>query len=201
VRGEQPQQHPTGLATDDQYGTSGHGRYPNRRDFQPNPINAVVGRQWQDKADGPGGNTVFLTNAPVDKPLQVCDDNDDRSLIENCCIKEAKPPWDLGRPPQNTARPVRVHVLFTLWLCALAPAYRLACEREAMGSERVGWPRWRRRLLEQTREQVIVFVQGCYGIFHLAEDSLLVGVRRKDRPPGIGTRQDIPAKFGLMTRP
>ena len=78
----------TGLTTYDQYGTLEHERHANRRDFQPNPINAVVVRQWNGKDYGPGGKTVFLTNAPVETPLQVFDDDDDRSLIENCCIKD-----------------------------------------------------------------------------------------------------------------
>jgi hypothetical protein len=190
----------TGLTTYDQYGTPEHGRHTNRRDFQPNPINAVVVRKWQGKDYGPGGKTVFLTNALVEKPLQVFDDYDDRSLIENCCIKEAKQQWDLGHPPQKTERAVRVHVVFTLLMFALATAYRLECERQATGGESVGWQRWRRQLLEQTREKVIVFAQGCYGIFHLAEYSLLVGVKLKDPPPGIGTRQDILAKYRLITR-
>jgi Transposase DDE domain len=189
----------TELTTYDQYGTPEHGRHTNRRDFQPNPIHAVVVRKWQGKDYGPGGKTVFLTNAPVEKPLQVFDDYDDRSLIENCCIKEAKQQWDLGHPPQKTERAVRVHVVFTLLMFALATAYRLACEREATSGESIGWQRWRRQLLEQTREKVIVFAQGCYGIFHLAEYSLLVGVKLKDRPPGIGTHQDILAKYRLMT--
>ncbi len=73
----------------------------------------MVVRKWQGKDDGPGGKTVFLTNAPVEKPLQVFDDDDDRSLIENCCIKEAKQQWDLGHPPQKTARAVRVQGLST----------------------------------------------------------------------------------------
>jgi hypothetical protein len=136
----------------------------------------------------------------VAKPLQVFDDYDDRSLIENCCIKEAKQQWDLGHPPQKTERAVRVPVLFTLLLFALATAYRLLCECEAMSGEPVGWQRWRRQLLEQTREKVIGFAQGAYGIFHLAEYSLLLGVKLKDRPPGIGTHQDILAKYGLITR-
>ena len=123
----------TGLTTYDQYGTPAHARQANRRDFQANPINAVVVRQWQGKDYGPGGKTVFLTNAPVEKPLQAFDDYDDRSLIENCCIKEAKQQWDLGHPPQKTDRAVRVHVLFTLLMFALATAYRLQCEREATG--------------------------------------------------------------------
>jgi hypothetical protein len=190
----------TGLTTYDQYGTPEHGHHANRRDFQANPIHAVVVRKWQGKDYGPGGKTVFLTNASVQYPLQPFDDDDDRSLIENCCIKEAKQQWELGHPPQKTARAVRVHVMFTLLMFALATAYRLQCEREAMGGEPVGWQRWRRQLLEQTREQVIVFAQGYYGIFHLAEYSLLVGVKLKDVPPDIGTRQDVLAKYGLTTR-
>jgi hypothetical protein len=115
----------TGLTTYDQYGTPEHGRHHNRRDFQPNPINAVVVRQWHGRDYGPGGKTVFLTNAAVDKPLQPFDDYDDRSLIENCYIKESKQQWSLKHPPQKTARAVRVHVMFTLLMFALATAYRL----------------------------------------------------------------------------
>jgi len=74
----------TGLTTYDQYGTPAHGCQANRRDFQANPINAVVVRKWQGKDYGPGGKTVFVTNAPVDQPLRPFDDYDDRSLIENC---------------------------------------------------------------------------------------------------------------------
>jgi hypothetical protein len=189
----------TGLTTDDQYGTPAHGRHANRRDFQANPINAVVVRKWHGKDYGPGGKTVFVTNAPVDRPLQPFDDDDDRSLIENCCIKEAKQQWELGHPPQKNERAVRVHVVFTLLMFALATAYRLQCEREAMGDEPVGWQRWRRQLLQQNREKMIVFAQGFYGIFPMAEFALLLGVKLKDVPPGIGTRQEILAKYGLTS--
>jgi Transposase DDE domain len=186
-----------GLTTYDQYGTPEHGRHHNRRDFEANPIHAVVVRQWNGRDYGPGGKTVFLTNASVQQPLQPFDDYDDRSLIENCCIKEAKQQWDLGHPPQKTGRAVRVHVVFTFLMFALATAYRLRCEQAAVGAEPVGWQRWRRQLLEQTRDKVIVFAQHWYGIFHLAEFALLVGVKLKDRPPGIGTPQEVLAKYGL----
>jgi len=156
-----------------------------------------VVRQWQGKDDGPGGNTVFLTKARVEQPLPPFDAADDRSLMEHCCIKEAKQPWDLGHPPQKTARAVRVHVLLTLLLFALATAYRRPCEREATGGEPVGWQRWRRQLLEQNRDQVIVCAQGYYGIFHLAEYSLLLGAKLKEVPPGIGTLQEVLARYGL----
>ena len=36
-----------------------------------------------------------------------------------------------------------------------------------------------------------------YGIFHIAAFALLLGVKLKDVPPGIGTRQDILATRGL----
>jgi hypothetical protein len=70
----------TGLTTDDQYGTPEHRRQHHRRDFEANPIQAVVVRRWQGKDDGPGGKTVFLTNAAVQQPLHPFDDDDDRSL-------------------------------------------------------------------------------------------------------------------------
>jgi hypothetical protein len=116
---------------------------------------------------------------------------------ENCYIKESKQQWNLKHPPQKSARAMRLHVLFTLLMFALATAYRLQCEQHHIGKELVGWQRWRRQLLEQTRDLVIVFADGCYGIFHIAEYSLLVGVNLKDRPPGIGTRQQVLAKYRL----
>jgi hypothetical protein len=112
----------TGLTTYDQYGTPEHGRAHNRRDCEANPINAVVVRQWHGRDYGPGGQTVFLTNASVQQPLQPFDEYDDRSLIENCCIKEAKKQWELRHSPQKTDRAVRVHVVFTLLMFALAPS-------------------------------------------------------------------------------
>jgi hypothetical protein len=42
-----------------------------------------------------------------------------------------------------------------------------------------------------------VFAQGHYGIFHLAEYSLLLGVKLKDVPPEVGSRQQVLAKFKL----
>ena len=131
----------TGLTTDDQYGTPEHGRAHNRRDFEANLSNAVVVRQWHGRDYGPGGKTVLLTKAPVQQPLKPFDDDDDRSLIENCCLKESKQQWSLQHPPQKTARAVRVHVLFTLLLFALATAYRRQCEQEAVGGGPVGWQR------------------------------------------------------------
>jgi hypothetical protein len=56
---------------------------------------------------------------------------------------------------------------------------------------------WRHQLLDQTRDTIIVFAHKWYGIFHLAEFALLVGVKLKDVPPGIGTLQEVLAKCRL----
>jgi hypothetical protein len=157
-------------------------------------------RTWPGQDAGPGGNTGFVTNAPVDQPWRPCDDDDDRRLLEPCCLNAATPQGDLGHPPQKHERAVRVPVVFTLRLFARATAYRLPCEREATGGEPVGWQRWRRQLLEQTRDHVIVCAQGYDGISHLAEYSRRVGVKRKDVPPGLGTRREVLAKYGLTIR-
>ena len=187
----------TGLTSDEPYGTAAHGRRHHRRDCEPNPIQAVVVRQWQGKDSGPGGNTVFLTKAAVQQPLKPVDDADDRRLIEHGGIKEAKQPWALGPPPQKRVRAVRVHVLVTLLLFALATASRWPYEKAALGEAPVGWQRWRRQLLEQRRDKVIVCAQGDDGIFPVAEDAVLLGAKLKDVPPEIGPRQAVLAQYGL----
>jgi hypothetical protein len=63
----------TGLTTYDQNGTPEHGRQHHRRDFEANPIHAVVVRRWQERDYGPGGTTAFLTNASVQQPLHPFD--------------------------------------------------------------------------------------------------------------------------------
>jgi hypothetical protein len=47
---------------------------------------------------------------------------------------------------------------------------------------------------------VIVLAQGHYGIFPRAEYSLLWGVKRKEIPPDIGSRQQVLAKYEVPTQ-
>jgi hypothetical protein len=186
------------LTTYDQDGPEEHAQHQYRKDFEGHPLNAVVVRKWNSRDYGPGGKVVFLTNEAVAKPLHIFDTSDDRSLIEHCCLKESKQAWNLKHPPKKTARAVQVHVLFTLAMFALATAYRLRAEQAAGGDEPVGWQRWRRQLIQQNRDTVIIFAQGWYGIFHVAEDSLLLGVRLREPPPQVGSRRDVLKKYGLV---
>jgi hypothetical protein len=59
--------------------------------------------------------------------------------MANCCIKEAKQREMLGHPPRKSEQEVRVPLLFTLCMVALAAAYRLPCGREAIEGGPVGW--------------------------------------------------------------
>jgi hypothetical protein len=44
---------------------------------------------------------VFLTNAAVEKPLQLFDAYDERNLLAHGCIKESKQPWSGKHPPRK----------------------------------------------------------------------------------------------------
>jgi hypothetical protein len=136
----------------------------------------------------------------VQQPFPSFDADDDRSLIENCGLKEARQLWDLGHSPQKTGCAVRCHVVFTFLICALATADRRQSEPAEVRVEPVDWQRWRCQLLEQTGAKGIVFAQCWDDIFHIAAFALLVTVKLKNVPPGIGTPQDVLAKYGLNTQ-
>ena len=193
-----------GLTTYDQYGTAEHTRQRNRKDFQGNPINAVVVDLWENEPSG----RVYLTNGSVEHPLEAFDDYDDRSTIENGLWREANQAWDFEHYPQRNEAGVVVHVFFTLVVMALATAYRLWKEREKKAPEEPfaisllegqGARTWRRELKAENRNKVIVFVQQYYGIFHVAEFSVLAGLRIRAMgiPPELGTPADILARYEL----
>ena len=91
---------------------------------------------------------------------------------------------------------MRGHILYTLLLFTLDTAYQLRCEHADTGIESVCRQRWQRELLAQSRNLVVIFAQGYYGISHMTEHSLL-GVNIKDRSPGVDTHLQILAKYGL----
>ena len=201
------------LTTYDAYGPDEHTTQQNRRDFVGHSINAVVVRTWNNRLPK-GDGTVYLTNGPVSDPFVVFDDYDWRSVIENGIFKEGKHPWHLGRFPQRNEAAVIVHCYFTLVVMALCTAFRLwqaqgspdwahptpAVPTPSLSSSLLrgeGIVRWRQRLKEENRDQVIIFVGDAYGIFHLAELAVLTGMRLSLIPAHLGSRQAILARFGL----
>jgi hypothetical protein len=101
-----------GLTTYDTYGEAEQTQYAHRRDYEGQPINAVVVRRWNNRAPATDG-TVYLTNGPVSDPFVVFDTYDWRSVIENGIFKEGKHPWHLGHFPKKTEAAVVVHCHFT----------------------------------------------------------------------------------------
>lgn len=181
-----------------------------RRNRKKNPrLNAVVVRVWNNRVLGEGGH-VYLTNGPVKEAFAVFDTYDGRSLIENGLFREGKGPWVLEHAPQKNENAVRGHVVFTMAVMALTTAYRIWRRQQELAVEEApptgfvlldgeGTTAWRRRLWQQNRDKVIVFVGNHYGIFHATEFVILAGLRinPKGIPPELGSPADILARYGL----
>jgi hypothetical protein len=200
-----------GLTTYDSYGDPEQTQYAHRRDYEGQPINAVVVRRWNNRTPSTEG-TVYLTNGPVSDPFVVFDTYDWRSVIENGIFKEGKHPWRLGKFPKKTEAAVVVHAHFTLLVMALCTAFRLWQAQLALAPTQENEPcptlstallagegtsRWRLRLKEENRDKVIVFVGEVYGIFYLAELAVLTGLRLRRLPFHLGSSQAILQRFGL----
>ena len=199
------------LTTYDSYGDPQHTQQAHRRDYEGQPINAVVVKRWDNRTPGTDG-TVYLTNGSVKDPFVVFDTYDWRSVIENGIFKEGKHPWHLGRFPKRTEAAVVVHCHFTRLLMGLCTAFRLwqaqlATAESSPQTQEVqistallvgeGTARWRMRLKEENRDHVIVFLGDAYGIFHLAELAVLSGLRLRRLPASLGSSHDILVRYGI----
>lgn len=199
------------LTSYDSYGAVEQTQHAQRRDYEGQPINAVVVRRWDNRVPK-GGGTVYLTNAPVSDPFTIFDSYDWRSVIENGIFKEGKHPWHLLRFPQRSEAAVVVHSHFTLLVMGLCTAFRLWQAQSALlptaqtaiqpnlstallGGE--GTARWRQRLREANRDKLIVFIGQAYGIFHLAEFAILTHVPLRRLPSALGSPQAVLQRFGL----
>jgi DDE family transposase len=199
------------LTSYDSYGAAEETQHAQRRDYEGQPINAVVVRRWDNRVPKTGG-TVYLTNAPVSNPFTIFDSYDWRSVIENGIFKEGKHPWHLLRFPQRTEAAVVVHCHFTLVVMGLCTAFRLWQVKQAsaptshtsiqpslstalLGGE--GTARWRQRLREENRDKIIVFIGQAYGIFHLAEFAILTHLPLRRLPAALGSPQAVLQRFGL----
>jgi Transposase DDE domain. len=119
-----------GLCTYDQYCPGEEVSHILRKDYVPQPINAVVVRKWDNKDFGPSGKTVFLTNEQVTDPFVPFDGYDERSTIENLLHREGKQAFGLGIIPKKHPNAVYAHVYMVLTTFALVQAYRAYQERE-----------------------------------------------------------------------
>lgn len=177
-----------------------------------NPVNAVVVRTWNNVPQEP--RPVFLTNGTVEDALGPFDDYDQRSLIENGIFREGKQAWNLALAPMKTEAAVKMHVIFTLAVMALTTGYRLWEQQPAATEEAAPAPvefsilqgqgtrAWRRQLIQENLDYVIVFVGPAYGIFHAAEFAILSGIRIKQKglPSALGSPEDILRRYGILPK-
>ena len=199
------------LTSYDTYGEVSQTQYAHRRDYEGQTINAVVVRKWENRVPKTGG-TVYLTNGPVSDPFVIFDTYDWRSVIENGIFKEGKYPWHLLRLPKRTQAGVVVHCFFTLLVMGLCTAFRLWQAQQALlppSDEQPqsplssallageGTARWRKRLREENRDKIIVYLGSAYGIFHLAEFAVLTHIPIRRLPSPLGSPQDILLRFGI----
>ncbi len=199
------------LTSYDQYGEAEVTQHAHRRDYVGQSINAVVVRKWENRVPQTGG-TVYLTNGEVRDPFVVFDTYDWRSVIENGIFKEGKHPWHLLKFPKRTEAAVVVHCHLTLLVMGLTTAFRLWQKQQAtapmaltevlptlssalLGGE--GIARWRKRLEEENRDKIIVFIGQDYGIFHLAEFAVLTHVPIRRLPSSLGSPQAVLQRFGI----
>ncbi len=199
------------LTSYDQYGDAADTQYAHRKDYVGQPINAVVVRKWENRVPTTGG-TVYLTNGAVRDPFVVFDTYDGRSVIENGIFKEGKYPWHLLNFPKRTEAAVVVHGYLTLLVMGLTTAFRLWQKQQAstptaqtevlptlssalLGGE--GIARWRKRLREENRDKIIVFIGQDYGIFHLAEFAVLTHLPIRILPSSLGSPQAVLLRFGI----
>ena len=210
-----------GLTTFDDYNDPEEARHKNSKDYEPPTLNAVAVVR-SERLFPKQGNIpwVLLTNGSVKQPLETYDRYDDRSLIENLMFREGKQGWNLERPPQRNEKAYVAHVFLTLAVYALATAYRARCESEDNAATRAAKAaaaattatdreadehrrpkeairHYRQRIARENKAKVWVRVGDVYGIFHLAELSILLGVRLREVPPEVGTREQVFRRYGL----
>lgn len=162
-----------GLISYDQYGDDEHNNKPqNSKDFEANPINAIMVTKWNGKEYKPGKEKVFLTSLRVDKPLSVLSKYDLRSLIENTTFKELKSGWLIENIPKKTKQAVITHVFLTVCMYNMCKIYRSKLGKEIAEN---GIRKFRTRTFSMTKNKIVVISEPYYAVFDLEEMAILWG--------------------------
>ena len=193
-----------GLTTAGFYSELGSGSHENKKDFKPNPINAVVVLHDPYKEKNPDVKTlIILTNGPVSKPLKVYDGYDARSEIENSLFRESKQGWFIKRPPENSKAGFLVHAYLTILTMALTSAFRdwmIQQEKLENAGVNTGIRKFRQKVRQENSNKCIVFHNERYAIFYLFEIMILSGktVLKPRGVPETITKEDILRKYGAL---
>lgn len=79
-----------GLMTCDWFNPEGSNANTTKKDYERNPLNAVVVKTWDNKTPPVDKQIVLVTNGSVQDPFIAFDRYDERSLIENNLFRNTK---------------------------------------------------------------------------------------------------------------
>jgi Transposase DDE domain len=164
------------LTSYDQYGEESYVQHKNRKDFKGNPINAVMVLCWDDKNYLPGNEPVFITGLKVNDPLDIINKYDLRSLIENCCFRELKQGWNLGKFCKKTFEAIRSHSILTAVMFSLNAAFQ---SLKGKSVTRKGIRRLRDEDMHSIHK-VAVFADDYFGIFDIEEILIITRAPPRD---------------------
>lgn len=175
------------------------------KSFEAKQLRATVVLRWDDTPKAEDEQVVILTTDPAADPWVAFDAYDDRSLIENSCIREAKESYFLERHPKRSEAAVRVQAYFVFFCMALVSAFRAhkAKAQKKPTSDRVelGITRYRRELERNNRDKVAVFIGPHFGIFRSFEFALLAGINIRERAILGETVDSVLARCGVVRPP
>ena len=195
-----------GLAGLDTYGPAEECAKKHRKNARGRALNAVVVETWDSKRGPLDEEVVFLTNKPVKDALRIFDLYDERSLIEVPLNKEAKQNWHLAHAPMRTEHAMSNHVFMVLMLMGLTRAYRTYQERldadpheKKPAADPLGFRRWRRQVLNENADKVIVFVGETFAILPLIHYRVLISDTVRIR--GAPSREAVLGHYGVTLTP
>ena len=166
-----------GLLSYDQFGEEEHRRRKGRKHFKANPINGVMVLRWDRKEYPPGKEKVFLTNLSVSRPMEIIDQYDLRSEIENQGFRELKQGYHLLKYPQKTEAAIRAHAVLTLIIYSWVNAYK---SEHGQRLAHLGIRRWRGKQMGESIHKMIVYYEGIYGIVDVEELFYLIDMTPKE---------------------
>ena len=172
-----------GLMTCDWFNPEGSNANTTKKDYERNPLNAVVVKTWDNKTPPVDKQIVLVTNGSVQDPFIAFDRYDERSLIENNLFRKTKQNWCLEHPPKKSREGVWVQVHTVMAMKALTTAFLMWQEEQMRlheAGEQTSWDMYRRKLKALNRNKLIVFVGLFFGIFPSHEVLFLEGVPVRD---------------------
>jgi len=155
---------------------------PQGSDFipkQPKKLRATVVLRWDGAPKDAEKEVVILTTHTSDDPFVAFDAYDDRSLIENCCNREAKETWFLEHHPKRSESGLRVHAYFVFVCMALMAgfrAYKSKIDEAHRKGQDTGMSRYRRQLEASNSDKILIVIGSSFAILRTFELALLGGL-------------------------